>query len=311
MKTKLPISLIILFCIIFIQHNSYCQGYLFTVIASTNNVSKKSNSGKEWTKISTGDKLYSGDKIKVNKNSYLGLAYSSGETVEIKKEGTYNVNDIKKNLSLKNSSLLKKLSDYVANEIVNVNDQTVADDHGAVFRVRTNYLDVDFPRSTSLFDTTIQFKWYSYSGGKNYIFKLINSSQVTLFMQKLTDTVITLNLKNLDLEKDTSYYWYLYLPNNEKVCSDTNSIKIVPRKIADEILNEINEIEKSNSQNNLILNNVLLAKYCEEKQLNREALKYYEKAFKEAKNVGELKDLYKQFLFRNNLFKRIYAIQTN
>jgi len=76
-------------------------------------------------------------------------------------------------------------------------------------------------------------------------------------------------------------------------------------------LNEINEIEKGTSQNNIILNNIILAKYCEEKQLNSEALKYYEKAFKGAKNIDEFKDLYKQFLFRNNLFKRIYAIQSN
>jgi len=93
----------------------------FRVLGKKGNVNYQSkNNG--WTDIKTGDRLFKNGKIKVGGNAYLGLVHSSGKTVEIKKEGTYNISKLAKDVSSFHSTTTQRFAKFVVDEITSGND---------------------------------------------------------------------------------------------------------------------------------------------------------------------------------------------
>ncbi len=93
----------------------------FRVLGKKGNVNYQSKSSG-WTDVKTGDKLFKNDKVKVSGNSYLGLVHSSGKTVEIKKEGTYNISKLAKDVSSFRSSTTQRFAKFVVDEITSGDD---------------------------------------------------------------------------------------------------------------------------------------------------------------------------------------------
>ncbi|MCX6149252.1 MAG: hypothetical protein NTX22_01865 [Ignavibacteriales bacterium] len=305
MKKILQYFLFILQFVFIFSSNSYCQEYIFKIVAATKNVQIKTNGSGDWSQLKTGDKLFTDDIIQLKNNEYVGLAHVSGATLELRNAGIFKVNDLKMYLAGKNSSVLKKFSDFLISEIITTRNEKKSDDHGAVFRERANYLEVDFPKSTFVFDSLTTFKWYKHENQNFYVFKLMNPAGITVYMQKVTDTTLAVNFKNLNLDKDTCYFWSIYLQDEEPISSDTSCIKIMNRQKSKVYLSEMKSLKDDTAFTKNSLQNILLAKYCEEKELNYEAFRYYENALQSAGNVQEYKDLFTQFLFRQNLLKRI------
>ncbi|TAL68583.1 MAG: hypothetical protein EPN82_09905 [Bacteroidetes bacterium] len=93
----------------------------FRVLGKRGNVDFQSK-GMGWSDIKTGDQLFKNDKIKIGNESYLGLVHSSGKTVEIKKEGTYNISKLSKEISAFRSSTTKRFAKYIVDEITSGDD---------------------------------------------------------------------------------------------------------------------------------------------------------------------------------------------
>ncbi|MBI5325995.1 MAG: hypothetical protein HZB41_12110 [Ignavibacteriae bacterium] len=88
----------------------------FRVLGKKGNVNSQSKSSS-WTDLKTGDRLFKNDKIKLSGDSYIGLVHSSGKTVEIRKEGTYNISKLTKDVSAFRSSSSERFAKYVIAEI--------------------------------------------------------------------------------------------------------------------------------------------------------------------------------------------------
>jgi hypothetical protein len=167
---------------------------------------------------------------------------------------------------------------------------------GAVVRAKLNTIELASPTDSRVFDTTVTFCWFSFKGTKNYIFRLINSHNHTVYMQEIKDTVFVLNLQELNLEKSTRYKWFLYTSGDEKVRSDTAGFLVIDdlqkRFLYDSLSTVINDQEASSSA----IGAILTARFFEENKFQYEADKYYYRAVFLAPSVKEYSLNYVNFL---------------
>lgn len=118
-----------IFCIITILAGSViAQKPEFNVLAA-NGKSFVKKKNKNWTELNAGDKLFKEDQVKLNKNAYLGLVHSSGKTQELTKEGTYVIAKLSEEVARRKSSLSKRFTQYVVDEVSDVSDLTARTDY--------------------------------------------------------------------------------------------------------------------------------------------------------------------------------------
>src|ERR1035437_856516 len=106
----------IFICIIYLvlfSAAAYGQEFLFKVIALSGKVTYQKGTAANWENIKTGDKIFTGEKLKLEAGDYLGLISNKGRSLEIKQAGIYNATDLNKNIQkafpiLKNFIILKK-----------------------------------------------------------------------------------------------------------------------------------------------------------------------------------------------------------
>ena len=117
-------SLISIITAVFIIYGvTVAQKPEFNVLAANGKCFVKKKS-KNWTELTTGDKLYKEDQVKLNKNAYLGLVHATGKTEELTKEGTYLISKLSEEVARRKSNLSKRFAKYVVDEVSDVSDLT-------------------------------------------------------------------------------------------------------------------------------------------------------------------------------------------
>ena len=81
------------------------------------NAVEQSITPNKFTPLMTGMKLQSKDKIILGDDAYLGLASSSGKTIELRAKGIYNVSDLSGKFVADNSGLAQKYMEYIFSDI--------------------------------------------------------------------------------------------------------------------------------------------------------------------------------------------------
>ncbi len=286
----------------------FAQETSFTVLAVNGKISLSSLNSKTSNNLFTGTKILHGNKINLGNSSYLGLLYSEGGTIELKTPGVYDFNMLSSRLKNINKSANQKFIQFVCTEfakkIYNKRNMKL---YGEVVRVRDNYIASALPNSFSVIDSIVNFGWYPISGSPHFIFKLMNTSNKTIFMKELSDTLITLNLNSFYLENDSVYKWIVYSYDNPRQSSDTNFFsKLSPVK-AESIKDSLYQLSKTIGEDNNALNAILYAEmYCRN-NLNLEACAEYKKAFEFEPSVETYKNLYHNFLILMKLDKMVQS----
>jgi hypothetical protein len=88
------------------------KSYTFKVLAAkgTNQLFTKG----QWSNVTSGAVLISGEKVKVADGGYVGLIHSSGKTMELKTAGTFNIADLESKVIQSKSNFGEKYGDFVA-----------------------------------------------------------------------------------------------------------------------------------------------------------------------------------------------------
>ncbi len=92
--------------------NAQEENYKVLAVKGENAV-EKAGAPNQYKPLVTGMKLSSKDKVVLGNGGYLGLASSSGKTVELRKQGIYQVSDLSGNAIPDNSSLAQKYMEYI------------------------------------------------------------------------------------------------------------------------------------------------------------------------------------------------------
>jgi hypothetical protein len=270
------------------------QDYVFKVLASKGTNQIKTTSGT--TKLYTGSTIKNGDKIILSENSYVGLAHKSGKTIELKKQGEYDINSLLKTLSIQNSSTTNKYVNYIAGEIKKTENDDMAKNRykymsvvGSVER-STDQISLFAPHTAQAYDK-VYLIWTKVEKETEYSIEIEN-----LFGERVGniithDTTTILNLNNL---KD-KFFVIKIKGVTTNTTSDIYQIRF-PSDENREIIRK--ELESLQIDDTTPIGKLLLASFYEEKKIYYEALKCYQDAVQMEPTVDDYQIARGQFIER-------------
>ncbi|GAB4338142.1 MAG: hypothetical protein OHK0038_16790 [Flammeovirgaceae bacterium] len=275
----------------------FAQGYEFMVLGT-----KGANTvDGQATKV--GATIKAGQTIKVESNAYLGLAHTSGKTLEIKKSGTYKVEDLVKKISENKGGIANQYAAFVIDELTGgdgvQNRYAQRAKTGSVTRA-FNKLAFMMPEKSKVMDDKITIKWYfdhkdlNDDEVKSFRFVVTNMSKQTIFEQVVEGMSITLDLNDKRFAKEENLVYYCEAVGRKGIDSPEQILLKVTDNEAKEINSRLSEVEKSD------LSNIVKAQIFEEKEMYANAINAYEEAIK-SNDSEQFQNLYKAFLMRNNL----------
>ena len=296
----------IFICIIYLvlfSAAAYGQEFLFKVIALSGKVTYQKGTAANWENIKTGDKIFTGEKLKLEAGDYLGLISNKGRSLEIKQAGIYNATDLNKNIQ-KSLSSLQKFTDFVINEsAANKKKSENMTTLGAVVRNRAGLIDSFFPEYTDLLNTSFEAAWYPAGAGISYVFKLIDEDNHTVFIKETKDTSLALDLKQFGLLKNLPYTWYVYSTGKDKSKSDICTFRLLGESNIKTITDSINTV-KQNLDVNSAVDQFILVKYLESKNLNCDALKGFDNLVRSYPGIEDYTYNYIAFLLKQNITRK-------
>jgi len=309
-KNKMKSVFLHLFVFIFIFScgNIFPQDVVFTVMSARGTAQCKAPSGN-WEKIHSGDKIHSGQKVKITAGDYLGLLHVKGKTLELKNAGEYDVTALVKTLAKGDASFNEKFAGYVANEMVNKDKSKKMTMLGAVFRSLGNAIDIAVPPELTTISNDVTFSWYKLATANGYVFRLINSAGMTIYMKDTKDTSVVLGLDDLKLNPNLQYTWIVCSDVNADINSGSHTFALVPTAKRKLISDTLEIMKKEMPDESSALNNFLFAKYFASQNINADAITCFEKAYTLSGGADEYAIDYALFLSENGLGARAELIK--
>jgi len=255
-----------------------------------------SKGGGTWKHLNAGEQLSNEFKIKIDKNSYAGIIGPNGRSIELTKPGTYESKFLKSLIAGGNPSSSKKFVNFVFSEITKkMESASQMKVTGAVVRERINDIPVGVPSPTYILDSVTVFSWYPVEGTGYYTFKLLNNENKTVYLKRVQDTTISLNLYSLQLNED-SFKWVVINYDKPEQMSDTNLIYMLPASNADVIRDSVENLNDVIGSNPTAINQIILAAFYERNNININAMEAYKRAVKLAPKVKAYRARYNEYL---------------
>jgi hypothetical protein len=307
MKPSYFFYLIVFCCIVNIAFAQQAD-YSFKVLGN------KGENTVDDAPIKIGMKITAKQKIKIVDGGYLGLAHANGSTTELKKEGIYTVKELESKLKIGQTNVFTNLLNYISAELTSISENEtravragrMTHKSAAVSRATDgaeteNGVVVMLPKNVhATINDKITIKWFNNSDKPIENYKLtIRSYDGEILTEKiLKDTSFTFSFASKDFKDQVGI---LYTVTDAKDTIKNATEYSIARLRASEIA----EIEKDLAQlpnYKSTLTNLILARYFEEKMLYANAYYLYDEALKTA-DADEYKELYLDYLFRNNFYK--------
>ena len=305
MKKTCKDFLLFLLVSLFTSFVTYSQQYAFKVLTFSGNVEYRLPPVQMWTKVKTGEGLKNNFEIRLSDNSYAALLYNDGRTMEMTKEGIFNVGELEQIIKNSKMSVTQKFAKFVADEIIDDKSSgKTMKEFAAVVRVKPFHIETAIPTFTSVLEPTADLSWYSYPSTKIYILSILNPENTTIFMELVEDTSYILDTDNLKLNRQTIYKWYVVDADNPKIASDTNSITVLSEANRKSILDTVQIYKEEAESDQYPLKILSLVAFYERNDLNEEALNQFTKVVELAPESEEYKRLFTKFLLKNKLYVR-------
>lgn len=300
-KILLPVIVSFVFAAVCAQD----QKDIFRVLASSGDVTIFCNN--KWSPVYTSNKVHEGDKIKLGENSYVGLIHNKGNTIELKKPGSYNVNQLAEKLTTANSGLAHKYASYVVGEMAKSDDKDLNKGHykymavtGAVERsTGAAAIKLLAPNETEVLNSTITLRWIGIENAKAYVVKITNRFEETVFSQVTSGTVLKIDLNNLGTEEHL-HILTVSVKENPKIKSGQYALNHINNEKASSLENTLSTLKRELKQETAI-NKIIMASFYEQNKLFLDAISAYEEAIIMEPEVYEYKLAYSMFLNRIGL----------
>jgi hypothetical protein len=297
MKTK---AVGIFIMMLLISTSSFAQE-LFKVLASKG--TNKAVSGGVESSLVIGKKLLKGDKLIVAEGGYVGLAHTSGKTIEIKKGGSYDVATLVNEVSNQNTSSSQKYVNFVSTQMTTGNtsgtnkNSTGSVERGGLYKLYQG------TRMEVFVSDKILVQWLPVEKAKGYYVSLVNMYDEEVYKTETTTNSITLDLSKLDVSKleDNSVKLIITAKNYPDLKTDDSYfLTFVTGDKQKKVAEELSSMQQVNSENTAI-NKIVLAGFYEENGLYLNAMEKYQEAIALEPEVEDYKTAYDQFLKRNDL----------
>jgi hypothetical protein len=275
---------------------------LFKVLASKG--TNKAVSGGVESGLVIGKKLMKGDKIIVSEGGYVGLAHTSGKTIEIKKGGSYDVGTLVAEVNNQNTSSSQKYVNFVSNQMTagNTTGGTNKNSTGSVER-GGNYKLFQGTRMEVYNSDKILVQWLPVEKTKGFYVTLVNMYDEEIFKSETNTNSIVLDLSQIDGNKldDNSAKIVIVAKNDPALKTDDSYfLTFITGDKQKKVADELTAMQQFNNENTAI-NKIVLAGFYEENGLYLNAMEKYQEAIALEPEVEDYKTAYDQFLKRNEL----------
>ncbi|MBD0405371.1 hypothetical protein [Flammeovirga sp. EKP202] len=292
MKIKLLATII---SSLFLITSAYSQEAKFMVLGAKGEVMVD---GK---KIHTGDMLLSGQSVEISGTApYLGLASIMGGTLELKKSGTYKVDDLGKDLGTAESDLVSKYVDFIKDELTGSGETASTQaKYGSVTRsLKKKPIFFHIPINSNAIKSEVNLTW-ELKGNDNdedVSFKIYikDRKHHILIEDEVEGTEYKLDLNDPKLNDQKYLFYYVEDARNNKIASDLYAFTVYADGDSEETAKEI-EMLKSNDT---ALGQLILAKFYEEKGFIVNASTAYENAIALSDGDEQFVKLYENFQTR-------------
>lgn len=284
----------------------------FSVLAVINRVEYKETD--KWQLVYAGDELKTNGKVKLSKDSYLGLAFSNGYTIELKEQGEYSLAELSKSAKMPDSPLKNKIIDYLVKEINTSKDilrsqrkdnmEIKASVERAIkFDTKDTEKEIFLrsPRKADIIGDSVPIKWIMIPGVDEYTFHL-NLLFKEIYKVNVKGSEFVLNRKELsdNINENEYYFWHITAGGDVPAKSVEACIRFIPADEADKIKRQLDEIS-SDIDLSSPLGKIVLAAFYERNNLIISAENAYKEAVLLEPSSVEFFLLYTKFLIRNGI----------
>ncbi|MFA6572288.1 MAG: hypothetical protein WCT77_13760 [Bacteroidota bacterium] len=271
------------------------KGEEFIVLASIGDVQVQRDGKGTWTKLTTGNRLFMKDNIKISGKAYLGMLHIKGGTMEVKKPGVYSASELVKALPIRKSKVFDRLADYLINGVSDKYKRNSSINLGVV-RDLPDKIEVNCPTKLSIIGDKVSFSWERIPGNNiSYEFVISDRYSNPEFKKTVTDSLIEINAKDLKLKRDEYYFWKVLLASNQELKSDEICFKFLSDRKATDIRDTVSMLKVDFGENNAPAQ-IVLAVFYERNNLFAEADSAYKEAIRLAPDIDLYKNMYKEFL---------------
>ncbi len=283
---------------VFALNLAFAQDYTFKVMANkgTNEV----KSGDAWQSVKTGDRLKSGDELKISENSYVALVHATGKPVELRQSGNYKINDLASKVGA-GASVLNKYTDFILSSNSAEAKKNRLSATGAVHRGLSD-IKVFLPENqySDIFNKSLIVNWESVKGVGPYVVIVKNMFDEELVKLETPENFVVIDRTDPKLANDEALLIEVKSKADAKSKSEQHLVKKLSVARQESVKKMIDEMG-SDMKEETALNKFILAGFYEENKLFIDAITAYEQAIKLAPDVPTYREAYEEFLLRNKL----------
>lgn len=279
------------------------QDYAFKVLAFDGTVSYKDHTSQEWLPVDVGTSLSSEALIKVEKGGYLGLVHASGQTYNIEKSGTYEIDRIARKFNSEETGVVTKYADaFIEKAKANGASATPVAEEVERSSAPQQSLKLLLPSSVDVFGPEVILRWSDQEIlDQEYEVVLKNMFDEVLMVKDAQGTRCTLDFSERDIAQERLLIVSVHRKNQKGVQSKDYGIKQMTSEEAELIESDLKELKLAFSNSENALDKLILASFYEQNNLLADALTHYEYAVDLAEDKKAFKKVYDQFIFRNGL----------
>lgn len=167
-------------------------------------------------------------------------------------------------------------------------------------------LAVIMPRSTRLLSDTVTFVWHRTPKASRYRVVISDRRDKVVLNKELTDTTLTVQLKNAGIAEGELYYWHVEDASNASFASDAYGLFILNGQDRTSTEETIRSVKEDFDDEDAAINHLILASAYEDQGLVYDAYNEYGKAVEGAPGVQNYKRMYAEFLKRHALNMEAY-----
>ncbi len=305
MKVKLSILTI---CLAFTAHGLFAQDFVFKVLANKGDNTIKAEA-RDWSALKTGRALQAGEIINISEGAYVGLVHANGTTMEIKKAGQYNVNELAEKLNSKSTGVASKYAEFLLGKIneeeegkINENYRKHLNVTGAVERSLEKFaITAMIPANGSILSSEAFVRWSEVGAGQTYVVSLKNMFNEVLSTRETSENFIKIDLNDNKLASEKVVIFSVSVKDDANLKSDNYGIKRLAGENAEKMKEEFNLLQAELGKNSPVIKEIMLASFFEKHNLMVDAIAKYETAIAADPEMKDFQTAYGNLIVRNGL----------
>lgn len=292
---------ITLLSIALLSISAIAQETAFTVLATKGSaLSQRADNPDNYVNLTTGTEIFTGDKIIISDSkTYLGIVDKKGNTMELKKAGVYNSDELLKALEMSKGNLAQKYIDYLVKDMTKESEAAAHNMSvtGAVDRsTDRSQINLFIPGGAEAVKGNAAIKWMGNEKTKSYEIVFLNMFDEVILKEKTTDPMWVGDLSKLSAEDGEPLKVKVTEAGNNKVASKAVAVTLADGDKASLVTKEA-PADARNQQQNSAISDLVVGGYYQKHGLYMNALFYFHRARTAEPGVEAYTQAYNSLLY--------------